>query len=161
MRALTDERGVAAIEFVMLAPMFIALLLASTVVGVGYLAKSELDYATQRVARLVMTRQVTTSTALQTQLCNSIGGIFDCNQLMINLTSVSSLSQVNASSPSLTYNSQGSVSNSWSSNFGSVGSIMVLQVMYQFPMLSTSLFNFNNQSNSSNLMISTAVFVNE
>jgi len=59
------------------------------------------------------------------------------------------------------YNGSGAVTNTWNTQFGSAGSIMVLQVMYQYPMNSGILFNLASQSNGSDLMISTAVFVNE
>jgi hypothetical protein len=65
------------------------------------------------------------------------------------------------SSPTLTYNGSGAVTNTWNANFGSTGSLMVLQVMYQFPVVGGPLFTFSTQSNGSNLMVSTAVFVNE
>ena len=108
-----------------------------------------------------MTGQITTSSQLQTQLCNNIGGIFSCSALMVSLSSYSSLSSMSTSTPTLTYNGSGAVTNSWNTSFGSHGSIMVLQVMYQYPMISGELFSFGTQSNGTNLMISTAVFVNE
>jgi len=165
-----DDDGVAAVEFAMLSPAFIAMILVATLVAVIFMAKSELDYATQRVARLVMTRQVTTASALQTQLCNYISGIFDCTALMVNLTQYSgngnSLSPgnsaaINTTTPVLTYNASGKVSNAWNTQFGNAGSIMVLQVMYQYPMISGMLFNLATQANGSDLIVSTAVFVNE
>jgi len=164
------EDGVAAVEFAMLSPAFLAMIMISVLVGILFTAKSELDYATQRVARLVMTRQVTSASALQSNLCNYIGGILNCSSLMVNLTqytaSGSSLtpgssSAINTSTPTLTYNSGGGVSNTWNAQFGSAGSIMVLQIMYQYPMISGLMFNLASQSNGSDLLISTAVFVNE
>jgi hypothetical protein len=65
------------------------------------------------------------------------------------------------STPTLTYNANGSVSNAWTTNFGTAGSLMVLQVMYQFPAIQGPLFSLSTQSNGTALMISTAVFVNE
>ena len=164
------EDGVAAVEFAVLSPAFLAMIMISVLVGILFTAKSELDYATQRVARLVMTRQVTSAAALQSNLCNYIGGIFDCASLMVNLTqytgSGSSLTPgnsaaINTSTPTLTYNGSGAVTNTWNAQFGSAGSIMVLQIMYQYPMISGLMFNLASQSNGSDLLISTAVFVNE
>jgi Flp pilus assembly protein TadG len=156
------ESGAAAMEFAMLSPVFIALILAAIQAAVMFLAKSELDLATQAAAREVMTGQVTTSAQLQTALCNNIGGIFSCSNLMINMQSYSTLSSMQTATPTVTYNADGTVSNSWATNFGAAGSLMVMQVMYQFPVFGFGpLFSFATQSNGTNLMISTAVFVNE
>lgn len=163
-KALADFRGdggAAAVEFAVLSPVFIALIFVATLVGIVFMAKSELDYATERVSRLVMTRQVTTAAALQTQLCNYIGGIINCSSLMVNLTSYTSLASMSTSTPTLTYNAGGNVTNTWNTQFGSAGSIMVLQIMYQYPMVSGMMFNLASQANGSDLLISTAVFVNE
>jgi Flp pilus assembly protein TadG len=156
------ESGATATEFAMLSPVFIALILGSIQAAVMFIAKSELDLATQAAAREVMTQQVTTAAQLKTALCNNIGGIFNCSNLMINMQSYSTLSSMQTATPTLTYNANGTVSNSWSTNFGAASSLMVMQVMYQFPVFGFGpLFSFATQSNGTNLMISTAVFVNE
>jgi hypothetical protein len=103
----------------------------------------------------------TTSTQLRTAMCGAIGGFFNCNNLMVNLNTYNSLSSMSTTTPTLSYNGSGAVSNTWAANFGSTGSIMVLQVMYQFPMIGTSLFNFATQNNGTDLLVSTAVFINE
>jgi len=160
-----DASGVSAVEFALLAPLFMGLVFVSLMISVLYLAKSELDAATQAAARLVMTGQATTSAQLQTGLCNNIGGIFTCGSFMVNLKSYSLSGFDSASTatatPTITYNADGTVSNNWGTSFGAVGSIMVLQVLYQFPVIGGSLFSFGSTSNGSALLISTAVFVNE
>ena len=160
-RLRTDMSGATAVEFAMISPLFLAMVFVTLMVGMLYMAKSELDAATQSAARAVMTGQATTSSQLQTALCNAIGGMFTCSNLMINLNAYSSLSAMNTATPTLTYNGSGGVSNTFGSNFGSVGSIMVLQVMYQFPVIGGQLFSFATQPNGTALLVSTAVFVNE
>jgi len=161
-RWFSDDVGAVAVEFAMLSPMFIALVLVSIIVGVSFMVKSELDYTTQKVARLVMTGQVTSSSQLQTQVCNYTGGLVDCSKIMANLTSYThaQLDSINTSTPTLTYNASGAVSNTWNAQTGSAGSIEVLQLIYQFPMIGGPLFSFSS-SNGNMLMVSTAVFVNE
>lgn len=145
----------------MLAPVIIALLLAPVMVGVIFFAKSELDVATEVTARGIMTGAITTSAQIQSSLCANVGSIFTCSNFMVNLQSYTSLASMQTSTPTLTYNGGGAVTNSWTTNFGTTGSLMVLQVMYQLPVIGGPLFNFSTQSNGSNLVISTAVFVNE
>lgn len=162
-RAAADATGVAAVEFAVLAPMLVALLLVVLMAGIIFMAKAELDLTTQRVGRLVMTGQVTTSSGLQTAICNNTGGLLACADIMAGLTAYtgSQLDSIGTATPTLTYNANGSVSNTWNAQFGSAGSIMVLQLMYQFPMISGPLFNFATQSNGAYLIISTSVFVHE
>ncbi len=160
-RFAADRSATAAIEFATVSPFFISIVLVSVMTGVIYMARSQLDTATQTGARAVMVGTATSSTQLQSAICNAIGGFFNCNNLMINLNQYSSLGAMQTTTPTLTYNDAGSVSNSWSTTFGGTGSIMVLQVMYQFPMIGTSLFNFATQANGTDLLISTAVFINE
>lgn len=158
-----DERGLAAVEFALLAPMFIALVLVSVTVGVVLAAKSSLDYTTQVVARQIMTGQVSSQPALQTAICGNTVGFLTCANIMANLTSytASKLENISTATPTLAYNSDGSVSNTWNTQFGNSGSIEVLQLMYPYPMLAGPLVNLQSQSNGSFLMISTVVFVNE
>ncbi len=160
-RWLDDDGGSTALEFALLSPAFISILFAAVMSGVIFLAKSELDLVTQIVARQVMTGQVTSSSQLHTALCNATGGVFDCSKFMVNLTNYATLGGMTTATPTITYNSSGAVTNTWSANFGAAGSIMVMQVMYQFPSISAPLFSFASLSNGDNLVISTAVFVNE
>lgn len=162
-RFVVDDLGVAAVEFAMLLPMFVALVLVSLLVGISFLAKAELDYTTQKVARLVMTGQITTSAQLQSAVCTYTGGLINCSAIMANLTTytAANLDNINTATPTLTYSGSGSVTNTWNTQFGSGGTVEVLQLMYQFPMMSGPMFNLATQSNGDNLMISTAVFVNE
>jgi Flp pilus assembly protein TadG len=153
--------GATAVEFALLSPVIIALILVPTMVGVMFLAKSELDVATEITARGIMTDTITTSSQIQTSLCANVGYIFNCANFMVNLQSYATLSSMQTTSPTITYNGSGAVTNSWTTNFGSSGSLMVLQVMYQFPVIGGQFFTFSTQSNGSNLMLSTAVFVKE
>jgi Flp pilus assembly protein TadG len=160
-RLATDQSAVAAVEFATVSPFLIAIVLVSVMTGVIYMARSQLDSATQTGARAVMVGTATNTTQLRSAICGAIGGFFNCPTLMINLNTYSSLSAMSTSTPSLTYSGAGAVSNTWGTSFGSPGSIMVLQVMYQFPMIGTSLFNLATQANGTDLLVSTAVFINE
>jgi hypothetical protein len=81
---------------------------------------------------------------------------------MINVQNYSSFSAASTATPTLTFNSSGAVTNSWSYNAGNPGDIVVVQVMYQWPVLFGPLsFNLSNLSNGNRLLMSTAVFKNE
>ena len=81
---------------------------------------------------------------------------------MINVQNYSSFSSASTATPTLTFNAQGQVSNNWSYNAGNPNDIVVIQVMYQWPMILGPLgFDMANLSNGNRLLISTAVFKNE
>lgn len=161
--ASNSQSGATTIEFAMLFAAFVAILLVSLYVSVLFMAKSQLDYVAQQVARQVMTGQVTTQSQLRTAVCSATSAFFVCGNIMSNLTSYTSgqLDSINTSSPVLTYNSNGTVSNSWNAQFGAANSIMVLQLVYQYPVIGGSLFSFATQPNGTYLMVSNAVFTNE
>ena len=161
-----DVSGVSAVEFAVLAPFFVALVLVALMTSVLFLAKSDLDAATQAAARLVMTGQATTLAQVNTGLSNNIGGMFTPANFMVSLQNYTTLNgfdsaTTSTATPTITYNADGTVSNTWPYSPGAPGNIMVLQVMYQFPVIGGSLFSFATQANGTALLISTAVFVNE
>ncbi len=154
-------RGSTAIEFATLAPLYVGPILAGFALGVVLLARAQLDQAALAGMRAVQTGNATTQSQLQTAICGAIGGLLGCSNVMINLDSYTSLAAMNTSTPTLTYNANGTVSNTWSMSFGSPGSIMVLQLMYQFPIIGGPLLEFATQSNGSLLLASTQVFIEE
>jgi Flp pilus assembly protein TadG len=158
---VADERAAMAVEFAIVAPFTIALVLITLMTSIIYLARSQLDAATQVGARAAMLGTATSRAQLTSAICGAVGGLLDCSKLMVNLNTYSTLSTINTAKPTLTYDASGAVTNAWSANFGSTGSIMVLQVMYEFPMFGTSLFNLSTQANGTDLLVSTAVFINE
>jgi len=160
-----DIAGATAVEFALIAPLMLSILLGILQVAVVWFAKTELFSGTQAAARLVLTGQTTSTYNTQAKflsaLCGNLPVIFQCSDIMINLAPQASISSVNTGTPTLTYNSSGAVTNSFSYNTGGYGDVMVLQVMYQFPVIAAPLFNFSTQANGNLLLIATVVFQNE
>jgi len=81
---------------------------------------------------------------------------------MINVQSYNSFSAANTTTPTLTFNTQGQVTNQWTYSPGNPGEVVIVQVMYQWPVVLGPLgFNLSNVSNGNRLLISTAAFRNE
>ena len=158
---LSCEIGATAVEFALVMPVFIGTLLAGLQLSVIFLARAQLDQAAMIGMRAVLTGSATTQAQVQSALCGGVGGLLNCSNLMISLNTYTSLAAMNTSTPTLTYNGSGAVTNTWSTNFGAPGSMMVLQVGYQFPVIGGPLFYFATQSNGSILLTSTQVFVQE
>jgi hypothetical protein len=62
----------------------------------------------------------------------------------------------------LTFSGQGAVTNSWSWQPGNPGDIVVMRVMYQWPVFLGPLgLGLSNETNGNLLLIATATFKNE
>lgn len=96
-----------------------------------------------------------------TNTAGLVDALFNCNNFMINVQNYSSFSSASTSTPTLTFNN-GNVSNTWTWSPGNPGDIVVLRVMYQWPIVLGPLgFNLSNLSTGKRLLVSTTVFKNE
>jgi Flp pilus assembly protein TadG len=165
-RLVSSDSGATAVEFALVAAPFLALLVGLFQTALVFLAGRELDEAVAQASRSIMTGQAQTSSMTQTQfntaVCQNIYALFNCNNLMVNVQTYSSFSSANTSAPTLSYNAQGQVTNSWTYSPGGPGDIVVVQVMYQWPVVLGPLgFNLSNLANGDRLLMSTAAFKNE
>ena len=164
-RARRDERGLAAVEFALTVPIFIAIVFGTLQAAVVWFAKTELQSAVGDAARLVFTNQAQasgfTETTFQNAICAELPVIFSCSNLMVSLSPQASISSISTAAPTLTYNASGAVTNTFPYSPGTYGEVMVLQVLYQFPVIGGPLFSYSTQANGSLLMVATAVFQNE
>jgi Flp pilus assembly protein TadG len=163
---LRRQNGSTAVEFALVAAPFIALTLALLQVGLIYFAQEALESTVEQTARLVLTQQVTNANTSQSQfaskLCANSPGLFTCSSFMIDLQPASSFNNANVSQPTLTYDANGNVTNTWQYNAGAPGDIMVMRVMYPWPVyLGPLALNFGNMQNNNLLLMATSVFRNE
>jgi hypothetical protein len=70
-----------------------------------------------------------------------VQALFNCNNLMINVQSTTSFGSASTGAPTLTYNANGTVSNAWSFAPGTQGEIMVVQLIYQWPIVGMPIGN--------------------
>jgi Flp pilus assembly protein TadG len=166
------RKAATTVEFAFVAAPFIALLVAIVQTFIVFFAQRVLDEAAEEASRYIMTGQAQTASMTQSGFANYlctgsntatlVSALFKCSNLMINVQNYSSFSSANTTTPTLTYNGSGTVTNSWSYSAGNAGDIVVVQVMYQWPVVLGPLsFNLGNLSNGDRLLISTAVFKNE
>jgi Flp pilus assembly protein TadG len=154
-----DTSASVAIEFALLGPAFFGLALSALLVSYVEFAGAQLDAASRSAARAVMIGQATNITQVKAAVCGAIGGIVPCNEVMVSIAPAGSLSSINAATPTLTFDANGAVTNPWSSNFGSSGSILVMQLVYQLPVVAAPLFSFGSLGNGARMLVSTQVFV--
>ena len=166
------RKGTTAIEFALIAAPFLALLVALFETALVFFAERVLDEVTEEGSRYILTGQAQQANMTQAQfqnyLCTGantaalVSALFNCSNLMVNVDNYSDFASASTSTPTLTYNANGTVSNTWNYSPGTPGSIVVVQVMYQWPIILGPLaFNLSNLSNGDRLLISTAVFKSE
>jgi Flp pilus assembly protein TadG len=133
-------RGATAVEFALIAPPFLATLLAIFEVAIFLFAQQVLQNAAVESGRLFMTGQAQNSDTTQTEfandICPMIQAVFTCSLLMVNVQNYTDFASANASAPTLTFNAQGQVANTWSYDAGTPGQVMVVQLIYQWPIVS-------------------------
>jgi Flp pilus assembly protein TadG len=163
-----DRKGATAVEFALIAPAFIALLVALIQTFLVFFAQQLLEQVVNQSSRAILTGQAQAQSMTQAQfataVCNNVVILFNCNGLMIDVQVANSWGSTNTGMPTLTYDANGKVTNTWQFNPGNQGDIVVVRVMYLWPVFLGPLgFNLSNQSNntSNRLIMSSTAFMNE
>jgi Flp pilus assembly protein TadG len=142
-RFVCARQGATAVEFALVGPPFLATLLAIFQVTIFLFAQQVLQNAAVEAGRLFMTGQAQNASTTQTQfasdVCPMVQPVFTCSSLMVNVQNYTDFANANASAPTLTFNGQGQVTNSWSYDTGTPGQVMVVQLIYQWPVFSGPL----------------------
>jgi Flp pilus assembly protein TadG len=173
---IRSREGSALVEFAVVAPLFLALLIAIFQIAYVYIAQAMLETTAENAARLILTGQAqtysgtsgTTTYTGMTQsdyasaVCTMLKAqspFMSCANLYIDVTTVSDYADATTSLPTITYDSSGNIANSWSYAIGTQGSIVVLRVMYLLPVSTAPLgFSLGNLSTGKRLLLATSVF---
>lgn len=163
---LRDERGATLIEFALVALPFFALLLATLQTSIAFFAQQCLDTAAEDTARQLMTgaaqKAGMNQAAFKTLACNNLPGFMGCANMMVDVQSATEFASVNTTTPPLSYDANGNVSNAWQFAPGGPGSVVVMRVMYLLPVVGGPLgFNLATARGGRRLLVSTIVFKSE
>ncbi len=175
---LRSRRGATALEFALLSPVLLSFLLASIQTSVIFYFDQVLQTLTTQVARQVMVGNAQseglTQSQFASQVCAMAPSVFQssssspplCSGLMIDVESASTysaLSTITTTPLVPTYNpSTGAITNAWSYSPGGPGSIVIVRLMYDWPVWGGPLgIGLANQSNGTHLLVGTAVVKNE
>jgi len=176
--------GATVVEFAIVAPTFIALLFAILETALIFFASQVLETVTQDSARMIKTGRAQTDQldpsqvqALQTcnvpsdgssalnqaqfkcLVCANIPGLFDCNNLSVDVQSYPTFSSINLNSQ---IDAQGHFIDNMQYNTGGPGSIVVVRVFYPWQMVVTGLgYNISNMADYKRLLVATAAFQTE
>lgn len=143
--------GATAVEFAMIAPAFLAIVIALLEVSYFLFAQQTLQTAAVEAGRLFMTSQGPSQAALldpSSSICKIIQPLLSCGSVMVDVQPYDSFSNANAGTPTLTYDGQGNVTNTWSYAAGAPGQVVVVRLMYQLTTITGPLgFVLSNLSN--------------
>jgi Flp pilus assembly protein TadG len=171
-----SRRAAAAVEFALVAPLFIALLFAIIETALMFFASQVLETITQDGARMISTGQAQTGqvascqvagvatpctqASFKTYICSQIPALFSCTNLYVDVESYPAFSNINLSSQIDVSNNF--ISNNMQYNPGGSGDIVVVRLFYPWQLFVTGLgYNISNLSGNQRLLVATAAFQNE
>jgi Flp pilus assembly protein TadG len=168
-----NRKGSAAVEFMLVAPLFFALLFAVVEVAIMFFAAQVLETVAQQSARQILTGQAQSANMTQAQfktyVCNQIPAILACSNIIVDVQNYSSFSNITLNLPidshgnfvnNSGYNPGGS--SACTGNSGCSNSIVVVRLYYPWQLFVTGLgFNVSNMNGNQRLLMATAVFRDE
>lgn len=165
-RLVRERRATTAVEFALILGPLLALLLGSLQTSLIFFANQALQSAAMNVGREIMTGVVQqgnmTQAAFQQAACAQLTSLFSCAGIMVDVQSASGYGSINTSPPTLTYGKNGAVTNAWSFQPGGADDVVIVRVMYNWPVYGASLIpGLADQPGSRRLLIGTSVFKNE
>jgi len=159
------ERGTAAIEFALVGPLFLMLMLGIFELGIMVFVQSVLDGSAREAARLIRTGQAQANgnpqADFQATLCNAVTAIVGCGNIIyqseVFATWTSAQAFVN------TPPARSKQGNLISGGFtpGTCGSIVVVQVSYNYPFYTQWIGGMLGGATNTAFLMSTVVFQNE
>lgn len=160
------DAGSVAVEFALIAPIFLTLLIATVETALVFFAQQTLQTAATQSARQIMTgaaqaAQMTPAQFKQT-VCSKLTNLFDCANLVVTVQNYTSFSALTAA-PSLRSAAIGGGLSSLPASFdpGVGGDIEVVQLFYPWPVISAPIDIGLANMNGTHLLVGTAAFRNE
>ena len=164
-RFVRQQDGTTTIEFAMVAAPFLAMVFAIIETAVVFFAGQALETAGADSARLIMTGQAQTQGFDQAKfkqaVCSKIYGLFNCaGGLYVDVKNYSSFAAIPTGNP---IDGSGNLqTGTFGYAPGGPGSIVVVRLMYQWPVYVSLLgLNLSDMSGSKRLLMSTVAFRNE
>lgn len=159
-----DRSGVTAIEFAFVAPPFFLLAFGIIEIGVAHLVNRMVDNAVVEAARLIRTGQAHTGSisaaGFKTEICGFMPS-FMCNEdrITVEVESIEDFSS--AQSTDSLYDDEGELREDTGYDIGEASEIVVVNVIYKWPMMSSVLKFDNGDHGNERHLTSTMVFRNE
>jgi Flp pilus assembly protein TadG len=161
---VSDSRGVAALEFALVAAPLFALILAVLETSLVFFAQQNLETAGEMASRQILTGTAqnagTTQAQFKTAACAKLPTFLECSKLIVDVQTATSFATVDTTRPNATVNaSTGAVTSS--NNYATVnpGDIVIFRLMYPWSNVMGPLgFDLSNISGGKRLLVATSVF---
>ncbi len=131
------ERAATAVEFALIAPPFLATLIAILEVSIFLFGQMALQNAAHEAARYFLTGQAENGNWSATNVVNRVCPVlFNCNKLFIVVQDYTTFAAANTSAPSM-YDAGGNMLTQaqYAYDAGAPGEIMVVQLVYAWPVV--------------------------
>ncbi|SES46974.1 TadE/TadG family type IV pilus assembly protein [Rhizobium sp. NFR03] len=162
-RFFNDRRGVAAIEFALVALPLFALIFGIIEVSLMFFVDASLDASLKKVSRSIRTGQVAASgaplVAFKSKICGEMSLLFDCeSNLLVRVVVISDLASINSTNP---ISASGALTVNEVFNPGKTSDYVLVQGF--LPWSAVSLFTLSNArlSDGRYLLGSAVLFRNE
>ena len=157
-----DNRGSTVVEFALVAAPLLALLIAILETSLVFFTQQGIETATEVTARAVTTGNAQSGSMTPAQFkqvaCAALPGYLQCSNLYVDVQTAASFAAANTSSPTITYDKNGNVTNNFSYATGGAGDIVVVRLMYMWPVATGPLgFDLSNQPGRNRMIICTSV----
>jgi Flp pilus assembly protein TadG len=162
LRGWRGDTGTVAVEFALIAPAFLALLIATIETSLVFFSQQALQTAVTESARQIMTGQAQTqqlsAAQFQQSVCSKLTNMFNCANLYVNVQNFPSFSAISMLNPL----QSGTLNQSaMSYSLGVGGDIEVVQLFYLWPTFIAPLGFDLATLNGQHLLVATAAFRNE
>jgi Flp pilus assembly protein TadG len=161
-----DERGSAAIEFAVIAPVFFFLMFVLAETALVFIAEQVMDNAVFETARLIRTGQAKSMSRADftTQVCDRMSVFINCTSpgFFLDVKSYANFGAMSTNNPTIDTN--GVFTDPQSFDAGSASSIMMVRVYYQWPVMTIPFTPFSLSTtglNGKRLIGTFAAFCNE
>ena len=169
-RLLGRRDGAVAVEFALIAPVFMYLLAGIIEMAMLFYTTTVVDGAVMDAGRQIRTGQAQLSgdtlTTFRTALCTSLGSVYNCNNMTFNVQTFSSFATV--SMPDVYLDADGNLVDADGNvialafNAGGSGEITVVRVIYSWSFFTPLIGHLmTGSSSTTKLLSSTSVFRNE
>jgi len=162
---IRHEAGATAVEFALIAPLFLLLLMAIMQMALVLFAGQHLENATATLGRLVRTGQAQemslTPTAFRQMLCEEMEPLLPCgsDKLYIDVQTLPSFGAIPLDVP---LDEDGEFAGTGSFQLGGAGQIVIVRAFYRYPVFLPLIGErLANIGNGMRLLSSAAVFRNE
>ena len=158
---LRDESGAAMIEFALVAPPFVLLLIGTLEVSLMFFTDAVIEGAAKEAARQIRTGNVQNSanpeTAFREKLCEELFGVIDCTKVAFN---VQTFANFGAVSMPVEIDEDGEIVNT---GFlpGGASAVTVVRAMYRWQFFTPLIDEAMPTGFGGHMLVSTVAFQNE